>query len=263
MMSNGFIYIRNAEDDAYVNHGDNFKGMEQAASGAVILYFDSPISATTETGGSYDKITLAVTANSEKEAMVDINGALFGGKAGSTTVIADDYGNVSCSDYISTTAGVTSIEKALAGTTSNVITLTDDRTLTSGESGSLVVLNHASKVITLPTAAAGLNYKIMFLQDTDAACTIVAGSGDCFFGSIKVISSTEDQTETQNITHATAIGTVASYDNLDFDHDAAALGGKAGDIVHLMAVDSTAWHVEAVLENDHANPASVAVINAG
>ena len=126
-----------------------------------------------------------------------------------------------------------------------------------------MVLNHASKVITLPTAAAGLNYKIMFLQDTDAACTIVAGSGDCFFGSIKVISSTEDQTETQNITHATAIGTVASYDNLDFDHDAAALGGKAGDIVHLMAVDSTAWHVEAVLENDHANPASVAVINAG
>ena len=64
--------------------------MEQAASGAVILYFDSPISATTETGGSYDKITLAVTANSEKAAMVDINGGVFGGKAGSTTGIADD-----------------------------------------------------------------------------------------------------------------------------------------------------------------------------
>jgi hypothetical protein len=263
MMSNGFIYIRNAEDDAYVNHGDNFKGMEQAASGAVILYFDSPISATTETGGSYDKITLAVTANSEKQAMIDINGALFGGKAGSTTVIADDYGNASCSDLISTTAGVTSIEKALAGTTSNVITLTDDRTLTSGESGSFVVLNHATKIITLPTAAAGLNYKIMFLQDTDAACTIVAGSGDCFFGNIKVTSATEDQTEIQDINHATAIATVANYDNLDFDHDEAALGGKAGDIVHLMAVDSTAWHVEAVLTTDHANPASIAVINAG
>ena len=69
MMSNGFIYIRNAEDDAYVNHGDNFRGMEQAASGAVILYFESPISTTTETGGAYDKITLAVTANKEKDVV--------------------------------------------------------------------------------------------------------------------------------------------------------------------------------------------------
>ena len=59
MMSNGFIYIRNAEDDAYVNHGNNFRGMEQASSGVVIMYFESPISTTTETGGAYDKITLA------------------------------------------------------------------------------------------------------------------------------------------------------------------------------------------------------------
>ena len=61
-----FIYIRNAEDDAYMNKVSNFKGMEQASSGVVIMYFDSPISATTETGGSYDKITLGVTANKEK-----------------------------------------------------------------------------------------------------------------------------------------------------------------------------------------------------
>ena len=154
-MSNGFVYIRNAEDDAYVTHGNNFRGMEQASSGVVILYFESPISSTTETGGAYDKITLAVTANKEKEAMIDINGALFGGKAGDTTVIADDYGNVSCSGFISTTAGVTTISKATSGITRNVITLTDDRTLTSGESGSLGVMKHASKIITLPTAVAG------------------------------------------------------------------------------------------------------------
>ena len=254
-----FIYIRNAEDDAYMNKVSNFKGMEQASSGVVIMYFDSPISATTETGGSYDKITLGVTANKEKEAMSAIAGALAGSKAGSTAVIADDYGAAYCDDNVTS---VTTIEKALAGTTSNVITLTDDRTLTSGESGSFVVLNHATKIITLPTAAAGLNYKIMFLQDTDAACSIVASAGDAFFGTIEVVSSTDNKTASQHVTHATAVGTVANYDNLDFDHDVTTLGGKAGDVVSLMCVDATAWHVDATLTMD-GNPSSIAVINAG
>ena len=111
-----FIYIRNAEDDAYMNTSANFRGMEQASSGVVNIYFESPITSSVG-ANAYDKITLAVTANSEKQAMIDINGALFGGKAGSTTVIADDYGNASCSDLISTTAGVTTISKATGGQT--------------------------------------------------------------------------------------------------------------------------------------------------
>ena len=254
-----YIYILNAEDDAYMNKVSNFRGMEQGASATVIMYFESPISSTTETGGAYDKITLAVTANKEKEAMFAIGGALAGSKSGSTAVIADDHVGVYCDDNVTS---VTTIEKALSGTTSNIITLTDDRTLTSGESGSFVVLNHASKVITLPTCAAGLKYDIMFLQDTDAACSIVAGAGDAFFGTIEVISSTDNKTASQHITHATAIGTVASYDNLDFDHDTTTLGGKAGDVVSIVGVDDTAWHVDATLTMD-GNPSSIAVINAG
>ncbi len=154
-MSNGFIYIRNAEDDAYVNHGNNFRGMEQASSGVVILYFESPISTTTETGGAYDKITLAVTANSEKQAMIDINGALFGGKAGSTTVIADDYGNASCSDLISTTAGVTSITKGISGSFAAVEGVTANDTLTASDSGKLFLFNDAAAVLTLPDSGGG------------------------------------------------------------------------------------------------------------
>ena len=257
-----FIYIRNAEDDAYMNTISNFRGMTNESSGVVVLYFESAISSTTETGGAYDKITLAAADGKEKEAMMAIASSFASGKPGSTVVVADDFGKVSCNDNISTSAGVTSIELAANGVASNVITLTDDRTLTSGESGSFVVLNHATKVITLPTAAAGLNYKIMFLQDTDAACTIVAGTGDCFFGSIEVVSSTDNKCASQHITHATAIAGVTSYDNLDFDHDTTTLGGKAGDVVELMAVDSTAWHVDATLTVD-GNPSSIAVINAG
>ena len=150
----------------------------------------------------------------------------------------------------------------LVGHKMNVITVTDDRTLLNTESGSLLVVNHATKVVTLPTAEAGLQYKILFLQDTDAAFTIVAGSGDSFFGSIKAISLTDNKTSVQNITHATSIGTVASYDNLDFDHDTTTLGGKAGDVINLICVDATAWLVDATVTLD-GNPSSLAIINAG
>ena len=77
-----FIYIRNAEDDAYVNSADNFRGMEQDASATVTMYFESPVSSSY--AGAYDKIVLGVTANSEKEAMIAIGAALSGAKAGST-----------------------------------------------------------------------------------------------------------------------------------------------------------------------------------
>ena len=94
-----FIYIRNAEDDAYMNTADNFRGMEQAASAVVDLYFESPI--TSAVGPSaYDKITLAVTADKEKEAMLAIGGALAGGKPGSTVIVADDHGSAYCADEI-------------------------------------------------------------------------------------------------------------------------------------------------------------------
>ena len=168
-MSNGFIYIRNAEDDAYVNHGNNFRGMEQASSGVVIMYFESALSTSGGASGTaYDKITLAVTANSEKQAMIDINGALFGGKAGSTTILADDYGGVSCSQYISSSAGVTTISKATSGVTSRIESLGGIRTVTAADSGTTFVLNAAAGyAITLAAASAlGAGFKCKFVTGT-------------------------------------------------------------------------------------------------
>ena len=110
-----------------LNHGKLFSVLDKSPNTDNLL-------------ASYDKITLATTANKEKEAMIDINGALFGGKAGSTTVLADDYGTVYCSDLITSGAGVTTISKATSGITRNVITLTDDRTLTMPQGHSLTTL---------------------------------------------------------------------------------------------------------------------------
>ena len=136
----GFIYIRNAEDDAYVNHGRNFRGMEQAASATVILYFESPISSA-GLPAAYDKITLGVTANKEKEAMVAINGALTGGKAGSTSVIADDYGSAYCDDAVTS---VTTIAKAQAGIGKKLIDWNTAKTLVAGDSGAWIYASDAT-----------------------------------------------------------------------------------------------------------------------
>ena len=241
----GFIYIRNAEDDAYVNSGRNFRGMEQAASGVVILYFESPISLSVN-ANSYDKITLAVTANKEKEAMIDINGALSGGKAGSTTVMADDYGAVYCSDFITASAGVTTISKATGGQTSNVVTVgSTDTTLTSGQSGSVVNINHAAVTVTLPAASAGLNFRMILGIDTTSGAEILtATAADCFYGTIQLFSThaTADQVgEAHQITHATAVAAPASYDAIKLVAATVTIGGVAGEVWDFVAVDDTAW----------------------
>tara|TARA_R100001079_G_C4413006_1_gene136391 strand:+ start:138 stop:920 length:783 start_codon:yes stop_codon:yes gene_type:complete len=106
-----FIYIRNAEDDAYMNKVSNFKGITQTGSAAVTLLFEAAQGAAGNNAG-FDEIILAVTANKEKEAMFAIGGALAGSKSGSTAVIADEYGNVFCDDTIT---AVTSITKNTAG----------------------------------------------------------------------------------------------------------------------------------------------------
>jgi len=190
-----FIYIRNAEDDAYMNKVSNFKGMEQASSGVVIMYFESPISSGVGPN-AYDKITLAVTANKEKEAMMDIGGALAGAKSGSTAVIADDYGSASCSDFISTSAGVTTISKATGGQTKRVMSIVENTTLVAGDSGTTVIcLPTATTEIDLPALSAGLagwNCRVILQSDSgfggdelmDQKVNIDMGSGTANVGII-------------------------------------------------------------------------------
>ena len=156
------------------------------------------------------------------------------------------------------------VDRLSSGKNLGVETLTAATTLTSDDCGKLIAVNAAAIEVTLPSAEAGMWFDVVFMQDTTAGATIVASSGECFFGTVKVFSTTADQGAVQqSVTHAAAIGTVADYDNLDFVHDSATLGGKAGDSVRLIAVDSTAWMVSANLVTDHANPGTIAAINAG
>ncbi len=180
---NKFIYIRGSEDDAYVNSVSNFRGMEQSASAVVNLYFESPI--TSAVGPSaYDKITLAVTANSEKQAMVAIARKMSSSRADDygATVIADAFGSKFCDDTIT---GVTTISLATAATLRKVENVTpagdatggaadaNTRVLTAADSGSTFLCNIATNTAAfrLPDPVAGLNYTFMLDIASDAEGT--------------------------------------------------------------------------------------------
>ena len=145
----------------------------------------------------------------------------------------------------------------------NVITSTSGTlNLQADDSGSVVFLNDADGIVQLPAAAAGLQFKVIIGVDATAGCAIKATAGDCFFGQIKVLSTTDDKTEVQDIDYATAVATVANYDTLDFTSNSDTLAGTSGDVIELLCVDGTAWGVNATLVTVHAEPAATAIINA-
>ena len=145
-----------------------------------------------------------------------------------------------------------------------VRTVNDTTTLTSADCGKLIMIGTAAKTITLPSAEEGMVIDFCLKVESTAGTTIAAASGDCVFGTVHVESTTADNTAVnQVVDYATATGTVTSYDNIDFVHDSATLGGHAGDHIRLIAVDDTAWLLSGTLTTDHANPGTIAVINAG
>ena len=157
--------------------------------------------------------------------------------------------------------GQNKADNALDKVGSEVIVAVADKTLAASDSGATVFVNAAAISVTLPAAKAGLNFKIILGIDTTAGADILAASGDAFFGIVRLFSDTADQVGVpQQISHATAIGTVANYDTMDFVADTATIGGMAGDVVQVVAVDDTAWHVSADLTTTQNNPGTVAVI---
>ena len=231
-----FIYIRNAEDDAYMNTAANYKGSTQVASGAVKLFFDAAAGAAGNNGG-FDEITLAVTANKEKEAMLAIGGALAGGKPGSTAIIADDHGSVYCADEI---LSVTTIVKNNAGNAlKRLISWTADVALEASDSGAWIYAADATALdLRLPAASgnAGVFYEI-FIQKAQTGDThILAEAGDFFEGALLM---SDADTATENLFYAVADTSEDDVINLDSD----AKGRLAGGFIELVC-DGTKWHVQ-------------------
>ena len=137
-------------------------------------------------------------------------------------------------------------------------------TLTADQPGATILwdASAAGTILTLPAAATGLNFRII-LKDTvhtDDDCQITVTAGDCFYGVITLSSATIDKIANQRVDYDTATTTPGSYDFLNFSPDAQTTGGASGDVLHITAVDATAWHVRAHLTTTGNTPASVAVI---
>ena len=114
--------------------------------------------------------------------------------------------------------------------------------------------------ITLPAAAAGLNYKIVIKVSSDNEHKIIAQSGDCFFGKV-VLSRTSSKDEAiQQVTYADATGTVTDFNSLHLRGNQATLGSGTGDVIEIVCIDDTAWHVITDLTTTAA-PGTVAVIS--
>ena len=71
------VFIKTANNDAYMNTVSNFRGAVHSADTAVDLYFQAAAASSTG-GAAYDKIPLVVTTEKEQEVMADISGALAG-----------------------------------------------------------------------------------------------------------------------------------------------------------------------------------------
>ena len=259
MDGQNFVVFHNAADDSYGNSTNNFVGA-YAATQTVDVYFKSALS--TIGAGGYDKIVLACTDGEEDRALEQVLSAIGGAKAGGFTVVADDVNSIYAGGNI---LSVTSITTASAAKVENTIVTNVATVLTAGQSGSTVFMNHAARQITLPAAAAGLNFKIVLGVAATAGMNIItATDADGFFGLIPLYSDTLDQTGVpQNITHAACIADTTAHDAMKFVGATATIGGEAGTIIELNCVDAQAWHVSIPAHSTSANdPATLVLIQA-
>ena len=252
-----FLVFHNAADDSYINSVENFRGAYATAQ-AVDMYFESPISSSVGPS-AYDKITMACTNGEEDRAVEELAAAMT--RNASVITIADDVNSVYACQNITS---VTTISQATGGSMADVVTIgATDTTLLAGQSGSVVYINHAAVTVTLPAAQAGLNFKcILNIDTTSGAEILTATNADCFYGNIPIYSDTVDQTGVpQNLTHAVAIAAPASYDAMKFVAATATIGGVAGTVIDIYAVDDTAWHVSIPAHATSANdPGTCALI---
>tara|TARA_Y100001963_G_C6658834_1_gene389425 strand:- start:17 stop:508 length:492 start_codon:yes stop_codon:yes gene_type:complete len=104
-------------------------------------------------------------------------------------------------------------------------------TLNASSSGAVVLLG-PKQTVTLPTAAAGLTYKVICVEDIagNASTVTTNGSGDFFAGSVHNLIGLNGDT----LSHANG----SSNDVITFGTNC-----DMGDYVEIVALNGTLWHV--------------------
>ena len=152
---------------------------------------------------------------------------------------------------------------AYAHAKERVTLVTAASTLTANDSGETIVINHATAfTTTLPAAKKGQTFRFVIAVASTSPHKIAAASGEYFYGSIRVISTTDNKTSSQAVTKAVAVADPGDYDHISLDSNATTSGGVAGDVIELYCVEDGGWLVSAILTLSTGSPSSIAVIGA-
>ena len=127
--------------------------------------------------------------------------------------------------------------------------ISTNTTLTAADSGNAYYVTNLSGTlnITLPSAAPGVNFKIILKKISGGQVSISSGSSDYFFGKAAVTSNAATgqsrvQTLDENVTKNV----------MNLAPSASDSGGNTGDVIELVAVDAGNWLVNASLTTSNA-----------
>lgn len=229
----------------------------RAASTNVLVWDSTTKSVGYRTLPVFETVTTTVTGATDPTVAISDSG-------GNSTSIVFTGGN-----GIDITQSSNTI--TFANTTETVNTISAAGGLTTADSGKVHLLDSnalAGGTVTLPTCAAGLYFKFLFITTSNTEFNIVtanagtSGTVQRFIGKVSVESTTDEQRAVQIVAN-----TGNSYDNdtLSLDGDSATSGGAQGDVIEIYGatISSVAtWVVDARLTTSNANPSSIAVIGA-
>ena len=229
----------------------------RAASTNVLVWDSTTKSVGYRTLPVFETVTTTVTGSTDPTVAISDSG-------GNSTSIVFTGGN-----GIDITQSSNTI--TFANTTETVNTISGAGGLTTADSGKVHLLDSnalAGGTVTLPTCAAGLYFKFLFITTSNTEFNIVtanagtSGTVQRFIGKVSVESTTDEQRAVQIVAN-----TGNSYDNdtLSLDGNSATGGGAQGDVIEIYGatISSVAtWVVDARLTTSNANPSSIAVIGA-
>jgi hypothetical protein len=148
-----------------------------------------------------------------------------------TNLDVDSSGNITTTGYVSAYSNVSSITSAT-------------KSVESTDSGTVYTLNRAAGiVVTLPTAAAGINYTFIVGTTFTGAGQITADNASDLLSGFAYVF--DPATATDNNTFIPD-----ASDDVTIDLGSAAQGWLVGGIIRLVATSAAVWHCEAYLHGD-------------
>ena len=236
-----YVFIKTANNDAYMNTADNFRGAVHSGDTAVDLYFNA---AGSGVAGAFDKVPLVITTQKEQEVMDSIGGALAGTHSKGMIVIADDIANNYVNANISS-VGAFSLASTGILAKRNVEEVTADDSITADESGKIFVFTDAAAILTLPDSGAGdivgttytfISYAV---QGTGQEVKCADTTGEKMIGSV-LIADTDDATTAGSYTSEAG----NSYSSFELT---GATEGEPGSMWKVTCIDADVWFIEGVV----------------